>query len=470
MVVGFVTFPILTRVLTKEQYAVMGLVIVTMLIAVSVGKMGMSNGIIRYYDEYHQEKEQRDIFVSTVFVYGFLISATTVLVYYILFPQISVWLEIDRKALTYFFIMGAYLLIRPVNIIILNVLRASGKTIHVNVINSISRISGAFLSIVLLVLIVKNLYGYFWGLIIGEGIGSAILFHWLFKTYDIKIKVTSLRITGDLIRFGLPLLFSEISYLLLSYADRYMILIYLDQKELGIYTVGYNMAMYLADLIVFSLGNTVVPLYVAMYNQEGKAKTEEFLSECFHYLAIFIIPICFGFYVCSKEAFIFIASQAYANASEFSYLILIGNMLLGINFIFQAGLFIEKRSWVILIIMICGVASNIVFNIALLPSYGITGAAIATLLSCILTSVITVLVSFKYLCIRFRMLRLTGHFILSSLMMVFVNKIDVGFVAGNLFAKMGIGMVLVTGGVLVLERNIIKNIKGIISRRKAGMI
>ena len=49
---GFLTFPILTRALTKEQYGVMSLVTTTMMLAVAVSKAGLSNGIIRFYKDY----------------------------------------------------------------------------------------------------------------------------------------------------------------------------------------------------------------------------------------------------------------------------------------------------------------------------------------------------------------------------------------------------------------------------------
>ena len=45
---GLITFPILTRVLTKEQYGILGLVSTTMLVGVAIGKAGLSDGVIRF--------------------------------------------------------------------------------------------------------------------------------------------------------------------------------------------------------------------------------------------------------------------------------------------------------------------------------------------------------------------------------------------------------------------------------------
>jgi len=49
---AFVTFPILSRVLTKEQFGILGLVPTTMLFAVAIAKAGLSDGVIRFYKEY----------------------------------------------------------------------------------------------------------------------------------------------------------------------------------------------------------------------------------------------------------------------------------------------------------------------------------------------------------------------------------------------------------------------------------
>jgi O-antigen/teichoic acid export membrane protein len=59
---SFITFPIFTRVLTEEQYGILGLVTTTMYFAVAFAKAGLSDGIIRFYNEYSKAPERKKYF------------------------------------------------------------------------------------------------------------------------------------------------------------------------------------------------------------------------------------------------------------------------------------------------------------------------------------------------------------------------------------------------------------------------
>jgi O-antigen/teichoic acid export membrane protein len=71
------------------------------------------------------------------------------------------------------------------------------------------------------------------------------------------------------------LLFNESAFLALSYADRYLIVAYLGEEALGLYSVGYNVAMYIGNIIMFSMSYAIVPIYVGIYGEEGRKKTIE---------------------------------------------------------------------------------------------------------------------------------------------------------------------------------------------------
>src|SRR4030067_2157653 len=99
MIVGqlfsFITFPIFTRVLTKEQYGILGLVTTTMLFGIALAKAGLSDGIIRFYNEYSKVPEKREIFSSTVMARGFLLSVLTTSAYLLIFPLFQKYLKIS---------------------------------------------------------------------------------------------------------------------------------------------------------------------------------------------------------------------------------------------------------------------------------------------------------------------------------------------------------------------------------------
>lgn len=450
---GFITFPILTRYLPKDDYGILGLVTITMTIVVAIAKAGLSDGIIRFYGDYKKSEEDKSVFTSTVFWRGLLFSTTSVILYLMLFPLIYDFLNIEKKFLFSFLLMSVYLFVRPMNIIVFNLLRVNGKTIFINIINILEKAFSVGLSLVLLIYIFNQIYGYFIGVILSEIIISIILFTWFFITYKVTIKKVSKDLAIRLIKFGAPLLLSEISYLILSYIDRYMIVYYHDEAMLGLYTVGYNLAMYVAGIITFSLSYAIVPVYVEIYNTKGKQGTEEFLERSMYFLLVGIIPICFGYYSVSKNLFIVLASTKYAEASLFSPIILVATIMLGINSVLNAGLYINKKSTHILAVMLSAVIINIILNVILLPGWGVMGATIATLLACVFSTILTIYLSYKYIVIRVHK-KILYHICISIFMCLVLSQIKMQTPAISLVSQLMIGILIILTGVLIREKEI----------------
>jgi len=250
----------------------------------------------------------------------------------------------------------------------------------------------------------------------------------------------------------------ELTYLLLSYLDRYMILGYLGKDALGLYSVGYNLPMYISDVIIFAMSYAVVPIYVNIYTREGKEKTEAFLSSIFHYILVFVFSICFGYFAVSRELFVVLASEKYGVAASFSTIILVGTIVLGLNNVLNAGLYLKKKTSVMLIIMLVSVATNIVLNILLLPKFELIGAAYATLLACLLAMFLTIAASFKYIFVRLRK-RILLHICVSLIMLYCVTCIDIEVLWARLAVKICVGLIIAAIGWGLVEKNFYLNLR-----------
>jgi len=460
LLLGFVSFPILTRVLTREEYGVMGLVTTTMLLTVALAKAGLSDGIIRFYKEYSDSQERLEIFSSTVAIRGLILSVIIAVLYVLFFPVISKYLHMSSKYLTCFMIMSVFLLLRPLNIIVLNMLRITDRTIFYNVINFAGRVIAIVASLYLLIYLIGDLYGYFIGLVISELIVTSVLLYWFLSNYKVRVSMASGQLAMKLIKFGFPLLITEMSYLLLSYADRYMILGFNGNDALGLYSVGYNLASYISDMVMFPLSYAVIPIYVGIYEAEGVAKTEDFLEKCLHYFIIAIIPLCIGYIIISKDLFVTLASEKYMMAASFSPIILLGSFMLGINALLNAGLYLEKKSMSILGIMFTALVVNIILNLLLLPAYGVYGAALATLAACLVSTVMTVILSFRYISIKVNVGAFLFYLILSGVMYLVLNLFTVNTVWLDLLVKVALGIVMISSVVLMKEKEIRDKVMG----------
>jgi O-antigen/teichoic acid export membrane protein len=464
---SFVTFPILTRALTKEQYGVMSLVTTTMLLAIAVAKAGLSDGIIRFHKEYSELPEKRTIFSSTVLMRGLLFSLASVVLYLATIPVLNRCLKIDGKYIVCFAVMAFYLFLRPLNYIVMNFLRVNGKTLFLNAVNVIFGVVSVGMSLLFLLYLVGELYGYFIGIVIVECLATIIFFSWFFKNY----KVTPSRVSGglamQLIKFGLPLLFSECAFLALTYVDRYLILAYYDEAVLGLYSAGYNVAMYIANILMFSISYAIVPIYVDIYGGEGREKTEAFLQKCLNYLLIILIPICFGYLAIARDVFITLASEKYASAAAFSPIILLGTIIFALNSIFNAGLYLAKRTMTMLNIMLIGVGLKVLMNILLLPAYGAMGAAISTLIPCAMVTLLNALLSYKYIRLKVDFKIIIFYAILSFCMFLIVTQINLSKIWLTLPIKVFVGCLIISAGVFCREREIREKLKCKLAWRKS---
>ena len=65
MAAGFISFPILTRVLSIEDYGLLGLISTTLFIAIAITKLGAPSSIVRFYPEYESKGTLTDFYSGT---------------------------------------------------------------------------------------------------------------------------------------------------------------------------------------------------------------------------------------------------------------------------------------------------------------------------------------------------------------------------------------------------------------------
>jgi O-antigen/teichoic acid export membrane protein len=115
---------------------------------------------------------------------------------------------------------------------------------------------------------------------------------------------------------------------------------------------------------------------------------------------------------------------------------------------------LQKKTLQILLINFAAASVNIILNVILLPTYQATGAAIATLVACITASILTAILSFRYIVIKVNIKTIIYYLVLSSAMFLCIDWINTPSEWINLLAKVALGVVIITVGVLVRENEI----------------
>lgn len=466
MLVGLVSFPIFTRVLSTEDYGTMSLISVFVSVAVAVAKGGLSDGIIRFYGEY-ASTNRLPTFTSTVVFRGLVLVTLVTGVYVAMSADLHDLLGIPDTAAIAFLLMAVALFIRPMNIIVLNFLRATGRTLFYNLTSVTLKVLSVALGVTLLLIFDHHIAANFAGIVISEILGALVLWRWFAKNYSVAPSNVSSQLAWTLMGFGLPLLATELGYLLLLYTDRYILAMFHGPATLGVYTVGYSLPQYISDLVLFSVSYSVVPIYTDLYNRKGPAETQAFLGSALKYYVMGILPLVVGYAAVSRDAVVFLASDKYAAAAEFSPIIVTGLAFLGMNYILYAGLYLEKRSKLILLSMAVALMMNIVMSLLLVPRHGSWGASIAMLIACATSSLMTSVLSFRHLPIKLPYGAFLKYGLASFVMWWGLSMIETGSPLGNLAVKIPAGAAFMGAVLIALDRPLVREALRLIRRRTA---
>ena len=129
------------------------------------------------------------------------------------------------------------------------------------------------------------------------------------------------------------------------------------------------------------LGLAILPIYMRLWTSEGREKTTEFLHISLDFYLMAAACIYMLVTLGSHDALLLLASPKYLGADKLiPYLV--GGLLIYTTHVFLcAGLLIQKKTGTMALALICSTILNVVLNCVLLPRMGLHGAAVALLLT-----------------------------------------------------------------------------------------
>lgn len=248
--------------------------------------------------------------------------------------------------------------------------------------NYIGDISRTFVQI-LAIFLGYGLAGLAGGFIAGIIVSTIIAL----RFFELQVTFFELRHIKNLSTFSFWLFLTSSGILVYSYADRIMIGYYLENADVGIYQIAVQLAA-LASFSTIALRSTLWPK-VSRWGKEKKIeRIEKSLSKAINYSLILAVPVMtggvflgdrllYGFYGPEfSEGYITLILILMAQITNvFQYLF---NMYLG-------ALDFQKKSFTATTI---GAIGNVILNILLIPLIGIDGAALATLITLTLNSIL----------------------------------------------------------------------------------
>jgi len=462
MAAGFISFPILTRIFSLGDYGILGIITTTVLIATAVAKLGLPGWIVQFYAEFKLNK-RLDSFQSTILISSVGCAATVAILFYVLGHLFRSKI-FEKNIVNLIPIVSMIIFTSCTSDILTSFLRAEQRTKLYNLVAIIRRYGALTLGILLALFIVKGLYGFYFGQVLTGIVVLSFLIFISAKRQKISVRNFSTGVFRDSIRFGLPMVGGEMGHLILNYADRYLVQLYLGSISLGLYIAGYNLSTYVTEMFMYPINYAMTPIYMNILVKKGEEETRKFFTRAFRYFLMIMVAVVFGFIAIGKDLISILAGSRYLEAYSVLPYVVIGQSIYACSIILNNGLFIKKKTHVVMYVISVAGLLNIGLNIISIPRFGILGAAQATLISNTFYTVVITYFAFKEFKFEIDYPHILLYVFVAAVMYLVIGLIDRGSPFGNLVTKIPVGVVFYVMGILVLDTDVRGAIVRLISR------
>jgi O-antigen/teichoic acid export membrane protein len=395
---GLVSFPLFTRIFSLEDYGVMNLVAATVTVSVAFGKVGIQHSIVRYHSEISAGKSAYSLpqLYSTTFL-GMAGSALVVVSGITIFTRVApASLLAEGRLRTLLVVACIIILAQVLESAFVNLLRAEQKTTVLMKYQVAKRYLTLGFTFVAVLLIARSLFAFYWASGIAELGAVAALGYALFgrgARSRPKPSDFSRPLYRELLGFGIPMMIGyELSGIILAVGDRYVINGMMGEAPLGLYGAAYNLCQYVQGILIASVGQAIMPMYMQLWDTKGADETAAFVSKSLRSYAVLAAPVIAGLAAVGPELLPTLASDKYASAGGILPWVIAGMVFDGTTSMVGAGLFIHRKTkWIMAIVLSCAIL-NLAINFVLVPRIGIMGAAIATLVSYVASTLLMAVV------------------------------------------------------------------------------
>ena len=372
MIVGFLTTPIITRLVGAEEYGQYSIFTMYASIALMVLSMGFDQALIRFFYKENSLDYQRTI-LRECWILPILLSTVIGIALNVACNIGIIKLEFDNFIVAMLTICFIFQIINRIDLILL---RVSYKTRVYSFLQVLYKILFAVLSLLgciifkynfFYILVIATVISYIIVTIIGIAVQKNIWAFW-------KIKKHYFVDRKELLKYALPFVVSMGITTFFQAIDRISLNIYCSYRDVGI----YSSAMTLVH--IFAIAQTTfsalwAPMAVEHY--EKNSEDREFYRKGNRVISFVMFFIGINL-ILGKDIFSLLLGKEYREAAYIMPFLCFNPIMLTISETTVIGITFKKKSYMQIIVAAVACIANIIGNTLLVPAYGCRGAAIST--------------------------------------------------------------------------------------------
>jgi len=424
---GFITAPILTRLLTTTEFGNYALAVGFYEFLFALTCSGLGAGAVRFFPAYKKEG-RLGLFFSTLGTSVGVAIAGGFAVSLLILTLLRGSLPPDLHSLL--FISVLIFSVQAAYIVFMQVVRAQERSKLYTTFELLANYGGLGLGLLLLYKLDWGVAGLLWGIFIAFALALVALLplvlrgdvphRWRLKSGDMR----------TMWRYAWPLALGNMAMWGLRLADRYLIGAFRSRAEVGLYAAAYNISSKSIDIMVAVFLLSMGPLVFSIWEKHGQGATQQYLKATTRVFLIMCLPAAAGLSVLAKPFIALLTDVPYHEGYRIVGFVAFSSLAYGMAQIANVGLLLAKRTARIAVNQFLAVILNLGLNIVLVPKFGFIAAGATTLIGYVTLLVLQSVAAHKHL---------SWPFPYSTLRNVMVATIAMGLAAGSIYSLPGSG-------------------------------
>jgi O-antigen/teichoic acid export membrane protein len=390
---NFLLVPFYTNLFPPSEYGIIQLIYAYIAILNIVYIYGLDSAYLKFA-AFKDVGDEKDNF-STPYIAIFLTSIIFSLLIALNSNSIAESLRIPDKYEYLINVVALLLVFDSLQVIPYLKLRLERKAVKFSTFRIINILVNISLNVILILVLKWGIEAIVISNVIASFVSFALVTPEIFKYFRFKIHAELLK---RLLKFGLPYLPAGFAVMIVQVIDVPILEKLTDFQTVGIYKANYRMGIFMM-LFVNMFQYAWQPFFLTNAKEEN---AKQMFAKVLTYFTLVasIILVLISLFI-SDIVHIQISGYSLIGSEYWSGLsiipiVLFAYLINGMYVIFSAGIYIEEKSLYVPFISGAGALTNVVANFLLIPTWGITGAAVATLLSYLVMTIGYFLVTQKF--------------------------------------------------------------------------
>jgi O-antigen/teichoic acid export membrane protein len=386
---GFFLIPVYTYYVRPREYGILAILMIILGAIPLILRMGLGNALLRSWYDY--EENDRPILATTVFIFLLITSIPILLLFAYFSSETSAYLFESNSYSQHLQLIYILAFLEIFNVVPDTLLRLRNASIQYSICQTVGFIFQLTINISLVVYWEMGIKGILIANLIGAILENGLMFSITLSQMKFGFNVSELK---KMLVFGTPLIFGRLSAICFQWIDRFFLKYYTDLRQVGLYTLGNQLTTPISLLVSMPFGMIWANMQVSVMNDKD---AKEYYARMLTYVVYGSSFLALGLSILVEDVLRIFATAKYWEAATIVPLLALAAVFDVANPTLGVGISLLRKSYFSPIIVAVAALSNILLNALLIPRMGMTGAAIATLISYIIISILRYVVSDKLL-------------------------------------------------------------------------